>query len=364
MKRKHLLFVALIIAVLALTLSGCGRKEQNLDGMNIATFELDGGTLEFKTSSVDTNINFAYHPGTYILDPTEIPGYKLYKTGYDFTGWYTSPECKPEQLWDFDKNTFDTETITLYAGWQKSITYTFSLYWVDGENEVFLNQYKVSAGDVFEDWRNYASGRTGYTPIGYFADKALSVAWDNSTKHPGGETDTDIRVYVDYIEGKWTFADNYEMLIAAINANENVYLTGNIDCGGGELSFKTTAYSSIFEGNGFTVSNFTVPKIKGTYYPSVSIFATLSEGAEIRNVSFDGVEYNLFELDPKTREIRAAALAKEATGVKVTNVTVTGTLNTDCTDDLSIINSPFFTETDCSVTNCTINVTVNVTTNS
>ena len=362
MNKKHLIFFALVIAVLALTLSGCGKKEQNFNGMNIATFELNGGTLEFKTSSVNTKINFAYHPGTYILDPAEIPGYKLYKIGYDFTGWYTSPDCKPGELWDFDKKTFDTETLTLYAGWEKSIKFTFSLYYMDGENEVFLNQYKVSKGDIFDDWRNYAAGRQNYTPIGYYSDKALSTPWDNTITHPGGETDTDIRVYVDYIPGKWTLVDSYAKLSAALSANENVYLTCDIDCGGEELYLKT-AYSSIFEGNGFTVADFTVPRGGFTYYPSAAIFDTLSAGAEIRNVSFDRVEYNFFELNDKKREVRVAALAKDATGAKVTNVTISGTFNTDYTGELDKLNTPFFTEEGCTVTDVSVNIVLNVTAN-
>ena len=103
MTKKHfkLLFAVILAATLTLVMSGCGRGGQDLEGKNIVTFELLGGTLETKTTSVGTNINYAYHPGTKILDPTTLPNYKIYRSGYDFTGWYTSEECNPEDLWDF-----------------------------------------------------------------------------------------------------------------------------------------------------------------------------------------------------------------------------------------------------------------------
>ena len=91
-KSLILTFSVLLIAVMAFTLSACGNEGQSLEGKNIVTFELTGGTLELKPSSVDTKINFAYHPGTYILDPAQIPGYKLFRQEYNFTGWYTSTE--------------------------------------------------------------------------------------------------------------------------------------------------------------------------------------------------------------------------------------------------------------------------------
>ena len=86
MKKIYLIFAIILAAVLTLTLSGCGRDEISLDGLYVTTFELEGGVLETPTSSVSTKINFAYHPGTYVLDPCELNGYKLTRMGYDFTG--------------------------------------------------------------------------------------------------------------------------------------------------------------------------------------------------------------------------------------------------------------------------------------
>lgn len=358
MTKKHfiLLFAVLVIATLTLALSGCGNEGQSLEGKNIVTFELNGGTLELKTSSVDTNINFAYHPGTYILDPVDIPGYKLFRQGYNFTGWYTSKECNAGDKWDFD-TPFNTETLTLYAGWEEAIRYTFAVYYVENGESVKLGSYDVDAGARFEDWRKYAGTRTDYTPIGYYSDSDFTTAWDTAFTHPGGESDTEIPVYVDYIKGNWKLVNTLSGLRSALNAGDNIFLTANIDCQGAELS--TNNYNGIFEGNGFAVSNFKVVK-SGSLRPSLSIFKELGAAAEIRNVTFSNVAYDLTGIGENVTTLKVAALASNSLGATVTNVTVTGTVTTNYAGELPRLNEAIYeSEATATVTNFTANITVN-----
>ena len=132
MTKKQLIFIGLaaLVLTLTLTLSGCGREEADLSGKNIVEFYLNEGTLDYKTASTNTKISFAYYPGTYILDPTEIPGYSITRLGYVFTGWYTTPECNPGDEWDFETQTIDTETLALYAGWKEAIVHTYAVYYI------------------------------------------------------------------------------------------------------------------------------------------------------------------------------------------------------------------------------------------
>ena len=143
MKNKILILLALTI-VLLVTVVGCKGADNSLEGKNIVTFELAGGTLKYSTSSTKTKINFAYYPGTYIIAPQDIYGYELSRSGYDFTGWYTSPDCLPSELWDFD-TPFNTETLTLYAGWKESISYTYTLYYTDESGEIYLGTFDSRA---------------------------------------------------------------------------------------------------------------------------------------------------------------------------------------------------------------------------
>lgn len=354
-----LIFTILLAFTLTFVMLGCGREGEDLEGKNIVTFELSGGTLELKTSSVDTKINFAYYPGTYILDPIEIPGYKMYRQGYNFTGWYTSPDCNPQDKWDF-KTPFNTETLTLYAGWEKAIKYTYTLFYVEGGEAKPLGRYDVKADAEFSDWRNIAKNRDDYTPIGYYSDADMTAPWDYSFKHPGGEADTDVAVYVDYIAGNWTLVDSFSALKSAISSGKNIYLTKDIDCDGQVLinHLQTTSYAGIFEGNGFTVSNFKAEK--SGLIPNVAIFKELGKNAEIRNVSFTSVIYDLQNVGANVDIVRAAALAIDAKeNVKVSNVTITGTLTTNFTGDLSKVNSWVYEDTAVvDATNSTVNITV------
>lgn len=359
MIKRHfiLLFAVLLIATLALTLSGCGNEGQSLEGKNIVTFELNGGTLELKTSSVDTNINFAYHPGTYILDPTEIPGYKLLRQGYNFTGWYTSPECKSGDEWNFE-TPFNTETLTLYAGWEVAIKYTYGVYYVKDGEAFKLGEYEVKPDALFNDWRKYAETRPDYTPMGYYSDITLTTAWDSTFAHPGGDADTEIPVYVDYIEGKWKLVKNFSELCSALKAGENVYLLSDIDCQGEKLSLTAINYNGIFEGNGFTVSNILLAK-DGSLRPSIAIFKELGADAEIRNVTFRDVAYDFSGIRENVTTLKVAALAVTSLGAKVTNVSVTGTVTTNYAGDLTMINNAVYeTESAENVTGFTANIEI------
>ncbi|MBE6633079.1 MAG: hypothetical protein E7620_01910 [Ruminococcaceae bacterium] len=357
MTKKHLLLLSLLVLTLTLLLSGCGRTENNLDGKYVATFHLNGGTLDLKSFNVSTKINYAYDPNSLILDPSGYSNYEIYRSGYNFTGWYTSPDCRPEERWDFNTNVIDRESLALYAGWEKKISYTYSVCYKNGEETVVLGTYSVEPDAVFEDYRKHANKRDGFTAKGFYSDAACTTPWDFTTKHPGGDTDTDIPVYVDYVEGDWILVDTYDKLIAAKNSG-NIYLTADIDCQGQPLSFSGT-FDSVFEGNGFTVSNFTVEKSGGKLMPTAAIFQTLGANAEIRNVNFTNVTYQFMDVDGASK-VKVAALARDCNGGKLENVTVSGVLKTNsATDFTESLTKPVYEEkSPITVNNFTANITV------
>ena len=322
--KKLLILMIAILATLTL-LSGCASGEKNLEGKYIATFVLSGGTLDYGASSVSSQINYAYEPNSYILDPSQIDGYTMYRNEYEFTGWYTSAECRPEEKYDFSKP-ITTENLTLYAGWEKSIVFSYTVCYLNGEEEVILGTYKVDAGEVFDDWRGYANTREDHTAVGFYADSQCEQSWDFTTAHPGGESDTDIRVYVKHIEGEWNLASNFEQLKTALKKG-NVYLTNDIDCGGNALPI--VDYKSVFEGNGHSIKNFTVEQKGTARTPAVAIFSSLSATAEIRNVTFEQVTFQLTDVkEGATPNVAVMAITADQ-GAKITSVSVQGTLQTN-----------------------------------
>ena len=329
------------MAALAVILSGCSGSTDPIAGKNVVTFDVNGGILSYGTASTDTKINYAYHPGTYVKDPTTFTNYKISRNGYNFTGWYTTPDCKPDEKWDF-KIPLNVEKLTLYAGWELAIKYTYSVNYVDGDTTVTLGSYSVSEGEKFNDWRKYADNREDHTSFGYYSDPECTIPWDSATVHPGGGVDLDIPVYVNYIEGNWIIVDSYDSFKSAIKKG-NVYLIADIDCGGAEL-YVTGSFDAIFEGNGHKVSNFTVPKKGNTFSPSSAIFAKLASGAEIRNVSFENVTYNFLEISthPDTTASVAALAVQMESGVKITGVSVSGVFNTDYDGELPGLNNVYY----------------------
>ncbi len=366
MKKSNLIFAIVLIVALAVILPGCGREEQSLEGLYIATFDLMGGTLETPTSSVGTKINFAYHPGTVVLDPCELNGYKLFRTGYVFTGWYTDESCTESSKWDFDSY-INSEALTLYAGWEVAIKHTYTLYYFNENNEkIMLGEYEVDSGDKFDDWRRFAKTRIGYTPLGFFSDPECTVAWDNDFTHPGvANEDLDVPVYVSYLKGIWTFVDSFEAFERAASSGANIQLTADIDCGGAVLSLGD--YGGELAGNGHTISNFTVEKTKRGSTYICSIFNNLLTGAKISDISFSGVTYDLNGAQ-NASEIKVAALAAFCQGkgnieVTITNVTITGNIVTDYTGEITKANEFVYdvaTNAEIIVDgNCNVNVTVN-----
>ena len=340
MMKKHFKLICTVIFAVALTLalSGCGRKEQSFEGKNIVTFELQGGILGYGTASTDTNIYYAYEPGSYILEPEKLTNYTINRTGYVFTGWYTDTECTTK--WDF-KTPFTQAELTLYAGWTEAISYTYSVYYVDEvtNTPVLLGVYdNIEYGATFSDWRGFANTRSGYTAMNFYSDAALTTLWDNTDQFERGGVDKDVPVYVGYIKGEYNLVSTYDQFVSAIKAGKNVYLMNDIACGGKDLSFGT--YNGEIAGNGHTVSGFNVPKSGTTMNPACAIFTKLGATAKIENVSFTDATYTYTGVNQSAKSFKVAALAVSSEGgATLNNVTITGTITTNYEGELTKLNS-------------------------
>ncbi len=332
MRVKKLLLLALSFLCLTVfaTFSGCSNGEQDLDGMYIVEFQLNGGLLDKGSTLVsemeDNRISHAYHPNSLAIDISNFKNYSLQKNGFVFEGWYLDENFTDK--WDF-ANDRVTKDCTLYAKWEKAIVYSYSVILVDENGEqTTLGTYTVKEGAAFSDnTKKYTTKvlqeEYGKTCIGLYSDADLSEdhIWNADYQHPGGEADTDIPVYVRAIDGIWSLVGNADDLKAVAAQNKNIYLLNDIDYQGQELYFRD--YNSVFNGNGYTIFNAKIKEQGETRNRKYSLFGVLGESSKIYDVTFADVKFEFDAYEGQT--ILASALAQGAEeGFEVSNVTVRG----------------------------------------
>lgn len=207
------------------------------------------------------------------------------RTGYTFLGWYL-PEydangelvyedeaktiVKVGEAYDFNQRLTDDTEIDLYAKWQKNVYVSVLLA---GEPIQDKEGKSYAVGDEIKEL-NFESGsvskmtgsrllsteRGAYTFVEYYYDKNCTrvVSWP-IREEEGKESYT---IYAKFIEGDWEIvsdAASAAEMLAALNAQSHYYVTCDIDLGGKTISTASTVKATV-NGNGHTLSNFTVEK--------------------------------------------------------------------------------------------------------
>jgi len=330
MKLKHLI-LTFIIATLICTTYGCKKKNSIERGNAKVTYELVGGT--YRSS------NFAFHhyykvsddEEILIKDPTSMSSVTPSKEGYTFGGWYKKiTEGKipnDADKWDFTKDKITSSGVTLYAYWKENVVYSYDIYWINenGEEEL-LTEYIVNPQSELSDDIDGVTNKTGYTFLRYLDENKNEMPSD--FKHPGGDT-LKVKVYAEFLKGKYTIVKNAKQLSNALVLRGNIYLANDIDLEGATLYLNN--YKSHFMGNGHTISNVTMTTSQKNIKDSlvnnilyVSLFGNI-ENATIENVNFENVTLSLQAGLSQITEIIIAPIATIMTKSTISNVTFSGT---------------------------------------
>ncbi len=338
---KTLIFLTAVCIVSALSLlclSACA-EEKNFDGLVKVVYELEGGrykNCEFLTHYYE----FGTDGSNLINEPTSFSEEDIVREGYTLEGWYRKRTEEDgyvsyEGKWDFSKDKVSAEGITLYAHWRKNVKYTYNVCYRDDSGKLqVLGSYSVDEGMPFRDHIKYADKRYGYTALGY-RDEDGNV-WDDNFRHPGGEEDTAVNVVVEYIEGEFRLVSTASELIR--NKAANIYLLNDIDMKGADFGGFGN-YGKKFYGNGFKISNFNLIYGAGKSdlvddkdlneeggVLCISLFGNVT-GAEIRDVTFEGVTVAVETGLSTTKKIIAAPLCVKMTNTTVENVRFEGTFS-------------------------------------
>ncbi len=326
MKFKKILFVCFSLFIIQLV-TGCDNNSDEPKGVKII-YELEGGVYKNCLNPIRFYFEFGEEDMMYIQDPTTLTNDAVTRSGYTLEGWYTDKNYTKK--WDFDKDQVSKEGITLYAKWKKNIIYKYNVCYYDKQNNLqIINSYEVQAGEKFNDYLNYAKKRNDglYTPIRFLNESG--EVWDENFTHPGGDSNLEINVIVEYIEGDFALVSTAEQLRQ--NKNRNIYLLNDIDLGGEEFPLKDYRYKLV--GNGKTISNCIVTTNPTKYGLSVdhtqddqnslyvSLFGNI-KNATIMDVTFDNVVFEIKSTFTNTYKIYVSPICTKLENCIIDKVTI------------------------------------------
>lgn len=316
-------------------------------GTGKAIFYLEGGVCQNSHDRVSYLYTFN---GTItdmlIMDPNVLetnPNDMILKNGYHIEGWYKTKTTNPDgtisysDKWDFSKDRMTLDGVTLYAKWEENRTYKYEVYYKDKDgNDCYLDGYECKEGAKFSDTLVKHKTVEGYTTLGYLDE--LGNAWDSNFKHPGGDADLTIKVYLDLIEGEYTVVKTARQFKNAISRGQNIYLYNDIDFDEDEINFNS--YSGTILGNGYTISNFTIgyddsrTGLKGelddltgsSNHLYVSLFFELNN-AVIKDITFKDAIVDIDTRNSQIKYLVFAPLAVTLNNTLLENVEFTGSFD-------------------------------------
>lgn len=361
MKKRLLILIMAAVAACVL-LVGCGSEGDFLDRDSAVkvVFNLEGGKYQNSPAPIVYYYGFKKGTENLIKNPAaedtkdekadKFNNSSVKRDEYYFDGWYrTKEEAASEDAtpWDFKKDRVTDSGVVLYAKWVRIIRYTYGVYYIDDDGvERKIGQYDVNEGDKFDDYLNLKNQRPGsYTPIGY--KDADGNDWDENFTHPGGDVNTEIKIYVEYTKGKFVEVSTAADLVRYASASRDIRLTADIDMNdlltdeqkenGDVYEFDGFIdFANIFDGNGHTIKNFKLTysqelgnlrndeEYDGNRVLAISLFGA-TEGAEVKDVTFENVTIDVDVSFSRIDRVIVAPITTKSLESSFTNVSFSGT---------------------------------------
>lgn len=348
-KTFRVLCGGLLLTGALLGLMACQSKPQENPNDTPIVFELEGGVYRNCTKPV-----IHYYPESeepfLVQELTAVSGKDLTRSGYTFEGWYRTRIQNGDSVeyadkWDFAVDTVGEEGVTLYAAWKKQSNYFFELCYRDeatGE-VVSLKRIDAEAGAKLNPQYIQLYGkRTGYARRARVYDEAGNP-FDLDTVHPGGEPNTTVQIFLEFIKGYKLVTTRTELL-TALPQNGNILLGADIDMDGKEWS-GLKSFKGRIEGDGFSIRNFRLSYdntrnglVDGESFNGMGMdgekllcigLATSLEGAELSNLTISDFHISVDAGLTAVERVIIAPLAVRAEGTVLRNLTISGTYSLD-----------------------------------
>ena len=224
--------------------------------------------------------------------------------------YYDYEDVDTVGYWDFSKDLVTKNTV-LVAIWEEYNKYIIAEKdeqgkWKDysdlkdgniAEDEELAAKYANKVYDVTENngatIYDYSALEAydkikdeGNTLIAFYSDPELTtpIGW------PFNVEDAITVIYPHVVEGIYDLVYNAKTFQGAIKANKNIYLTGDVDLKGTNLSLYNNTYTGTIMGNGYAITNASVQVAQVccsddlNYYGS---FFGVLNGAEIRDLTIN-----------------------------------------------------------------------------
>ncbi len=339
MKKKLLILAAAaMIICAALAMTACSQWDIPYDGLDrdgsTVSVRFDAGGGMFASTNGVTVVDvfnvdnytkdasgMVYIP---LVDPCdedkrEENAFEISKNGYELAGWYvTDADGKLGEKWDFASGKLKVDTsksytssepvLTLTAKWMEHTTFEF--YAEQNGEMTKIGEHK---GITLErpEW-NVSSGKLNYKAFVKQAGKTLDEVYlDEAMTIPmsaavSGEYDYEngialtpvIKIYTTWREGEWIRVTKADHLINSAAADGCYELMNDIVFSDGKYwssAFTKGEFTGKIYGNGYKISGIsTTASItsKADVFHG-GVFGKLGEGAELRDVTFENVTYQI-----------------------------------------------------------------------
>lgn len=366
---KRLAGAAIALGVVALIaaaiLAVSGDEEGALPAEQISIhYNANGGQFE----NHKTEKTIVYTPGSLVLNigsqSLDKGDAQIVWDDHEFAGWYLPATdeagnllyedeaktiVKPGEAYDFTKRVQLGDDVQLYAKWKQDDSLRVVLAGtdiVDSDGKAYalgstLLEQPFQDGQVkkFNITTYVSTDSSAYTFAGLYRDEACTQLIQSSDWPLAATGEAVTTVYAHFLSGEWTVVSTKKeanSMFGRLAGGGRYWLATDIDMEGATISSMPRSVDAVIEGNGYTISNFTVARTS-VGAEGASLLGTVKAGSAIRGLTLSDVKLSV-SMKPNV-VTSLYFLYTDATGAELEDLRVTGGhMAVSCPDTVTLLN--------------------------